>query len=156
MRSNSDKSCRKKLKPGKVFLFNDILVYGTVIINGNKYNKQKMIPLENMELQNLAENNDPKNGWVIKTPAKYFAVFVPTADEKVKRMANINHCIEALKERTGSRPELEYAAVWVPDKASPNCMACKVTNFTVLNIRHDCRNCGTIVCGACSQNKFSI
>ncbi len=50
-----------------------------------------MIPLENMELQNLAENNDPKNGWVIKTAAKYFAVFVPTADQKVKRMANMNH-----------------------------------------------------------------
>jgi hypothetical protein len=44
-------------------------------MNGNKYDKQKIIPLENMKLENLAVDNDPKNGWLIKTPAKCFAVF---------------------------------------------------------------------------------
>jgi hypothetical protein len=84
----------------------------------------------------------------------------PTVYQKAKRMEHmmehINHCIQALKEQTESRPKTEYAAVWVPDKASSNCMACKRSNFTVLNIRRHCRNCGAIVCGACSQNKSLI
>ena len=40
------KACRKKLKPRQFFLFNDLLVYGNIIINKKKYNKQHIIPLE--------------------------------------------------------------------------------------------------------------
>ncbi len=40
------KACRKKLKPREFFLLNDILVYGNIIINKKKYNKQHIIPLE--------------------------------------------------------------------------------------------------------------
>lgn len=36
--------------------------------------------------------------------------------------------------KAGSQPASEHAAVWVPDNASPTCMACK-KNFTVLNRR---------------------
>jgi hypothetical protein len=51
------KSCRKKLKPRQVFLFSDILVYGSVIINKKKYNRQHIIPLENVKLENLTDDN---------------------------------------------------------------------------------------------------
>ena len=37
------KACRKKLKARQFFLFNDILVYGNIIINKKKYNKQHII-----------------------------------------------------------------------------------------------------------------
>ena len=40
------KACRKKPKPRQFFLFNDLLVYGNIIINKKKYNKQHIIPLE--------------------------------------------------------------------------------------------------------------
>ena len=40
------KSCRKKPKPRQFFLFNDILVYGNIILQKKKYNKQHIIPLE--------------------------------------------------------------------------------------------------------------
>jgi hypothetical protein len=59
----------------------------------------------------LAGDKDPKNGWLIKTPAKSFAVFAPTVYQEVKCMAHINYCIEAFKEQTGSRPKLGHAAV---------------------------------------------
>ena len=42
------KACRKKLKPRQFFLFNDLLVYGNIIINKKKYNKQHIIPLEDV------------------------------------------------------------------------------------------------------------
>ena len=40
------KSCRKKLKARQFFLFNDILVYGNIIIKKKKYTTQHIIPLE--------------------------------------------------------------------------------------------------------------
>lgn len=36
------------------------------------------------------------------------------------------------------------------------CMHCEKTAFTILNRRHHCRNCGSVVCGNCSKNKFLI
>ena len=35
-------------------------------------------------------------------------------------------------------------------------MHCEKTAFTILNRRHHCRNCGSVVCGNCSKNKFLI
>ena len=42
------KMCRKKPKPRQFYLFNDLLVYGNIIINKKKYNKQHIIPLEDV------------------------------------------------------------------------------------------------------------
>lgn len=44
------KMCRKKPKPRQVFLFNDILVYGNILIPKKKYIKQHIIPLEKVWL----------------------------------------------------------------------------------------------------------
>ena len=48
------KACRKKPKPRQFFLFNDILVYGNIILQKKKYNKQHIIPLE--EVGNVMKN----------------------------------------------------------------------------------------------------
>lgn len=53
------KMCRKRPKPRQFFLFNDILVYGNIVIGKKKYNKQHLIPLEEVQLQGL-ENTDRK------------------------------------------------------------------------------------------------
>lgn len=47
------KMCRKKPKARQFFLFNDILVYGNIVINKKKYNKQHIIPLEEVKLESL-------------------------------------------------------------------------------------------------------
>lgn len=51
------KMCRKKKKARQFFLFNDILVYGNIIINKKKYNKQHIIPLEEVKLENDLEES---------------------------------------------------------------------------------------------------
>lgn len=53
------KMCRKRPKARQFFLFNDILVYGNIVIGKKKYNKQHIIPLEEVQLQGL-EDNDRK------------------------------------------------------------------------------------------------
>lgn len=46
------------------------------------------------------------------------------------------------------------AGVWIPDEEVLGCMQCK-GKFSLLNRKHHCRQCGSIVCGKCStQRKF--
>ncbi|KAH8035366.1 hypothetical protein HPB51_004607 [Rhipicephalus microplus] len=130
------KMCRKKQKPRQFFLFNDILVYGNILINKKKYNKQHIIPLEEVKLDNLGDDGTGlKNGWLIRTPTKSFAVYAATATEKTEWMAHINKCVEDTIRKTGKYPTKEHAAVWVPDAEAGYCMHCRKTQFTMLNRR---------------------
>lgn len=62
------KMCRKRAKPRQFFLFNDILVYGNIVISKKKYNKQHIIPLEEVELQGL-EDSGREYKWEFKSIA---------------------------------------------------------------------------------------
>ncbi|KAJ8960243.1 hypothetical protein NQ318_003968 [Aromia moschata] len=150
------KMCRKKPKTRQFFLFNDILVYGNIIINKKKYNKQHIIPLEEVKLESLEDDNQYKNGWLIRTASKSFAVYAATAVEKGEWMAHINKCIDDLLRKSGKKAVAEHAAVWVPDGDAPVCMHCKKTQFTLINRRHHCRKCGAVVCGPCSNKRFLL
>ncbi|XP_076177603.1 pleckstrin homology and FYVE domain containing family member rush hour isoform X2 [Ptiloglossa arizonensis] len=150
------KMCRKKPKPRQFFLFNDILVYGNIVINKKKYNKQHIIPLEEVKLESLADDGQYRNGWLIKTVTKSFAVYAATATEKQEWMAHITKCIEDLLRKSGKKPVEVHAAVWVPDNEATICMHCNKTQFTVLNRRHHCRQCGAVVCGPCSNKKLLL
>ncbi|XP_022650017.1 pleckstrin homology domain-containing family F member 1 homolog isoform X2 [Varroa jacobsoni] len=150
------KMCRKKPKPRQVFLFNDILVYGNILIPKKKYIKQHIIPLEKVCLENIEESADMCHGWVVRTPTKSFVVFAASRTEKQQWMTHITTCINELLKKTGKHPSKEHAAVWVPDSDAGKCMVCKETKFTLLNRRHHCRKCGCVVCGNCSQHKFML
>lgn len=52
------KICRKRPKPRQFFLFNDIMVYGNILINKKKYNKQHIIPLEGVTLEDLKDEDN--------------------------------------------------------------------------------------------------
>lgn len=56
----------------------------------------------------------------------------------------------------GRAPSTGHAAVWIPDTEVNKCMHCRKTQFTMINRRHHCRNCGNVICGNCSRNKFLI
>jgi len=148
------KACRKKPKPRQFFLFNDLLVYGNIILNKKKYNKQHIVPLEEVKLQTLEDEGPYRNGWLICTRGKSFAVYAATAGEKQEWMAHIDACIRDLLQKGGKKAASDHAAVWVPDSEANNCMVCKRVSFNVINRRHHCRKCGCVVCGHCSSQKF--
>lgn len=150
------KMCRKKAKPRQFFLFNDIIVYGNIVIDKRKYNKQHLVPLEDVKLQSLENDGPWKNGWQIISPKKSFAVYAASPTEKAEWMAHINKCIADLLAQSNKRPATEHAAVWVPDSEAQTCMHCLKTKFTPINRRHHCRKCGTVVCGTCSNRKFLL
>lgn len=150
------KMCRKKGKPRQFFLFNDILVYGNIVINKKKYNKQHIIPLEEVKLVSLDDNEQHRNGWVIQTATKSFAVYAATPVEKEEWVAHINKCVGDLLRKSGKKASEVHAAVWIPDTEADVCMHCKKTQFTLLTRRHHCRKCGAVVCGPCSNKRFLL
>eukprot|EP00092_Neocalanus_flemingeri_P046542 GFUD01052375.1.p1 GENE.GFUD01052375.1~~GFUD01052375.1.p1 ORF type:complete len:264 (+),score=85.11 GFUD01052375.1:114-905(+) len=150
------KACRKKLKPRQFFLFNDLLVYGSIIINKKKYNTQHIIPLEEVKLKSLEDDGQFKNGWLICTRGKSFAVYAATATEKQEWMAHINKCMEDLLKKSGKKASDDHAAVWVPDSEANTCMHCKKVQFTLVNRRHHCRKCGVVCCNTCSSKRFLL
>ncbi|XP_030377948.1 pleckstrin homology domain-containing family F member 1 homolog [Scaptodrosophila lebanonensis] len=150
------KKCRKRPKSRQFFLFNDILVYGNIVIGKKKYNKQHIMPLEEVSLESIPDNQQYRNGWYIRTTTKSFVVYAATSTEKQEWMAHINKCVEDLLRKSGKKPVENHAAVWVPDAEASICMHCKKTQFTFVQRRHHCRNCGAVVCAACSSKKFLL
>ena len=49
------------------FLFNDLLVWGSVIKENINYIRQKIVPLDSLEFENISNTNT----WTIKTPGKW-------------------------------------------------------------------------------------
>lgn len=150
------KMCRKRPKSRQFFLFNDILVYGNIVIGKKKYNKQHIMPLEEVSLEDIDDCPQYRNGWLIRTTTKSFIVCAATETEKKEWMAHINKCVEDLLKKSGKKPVEKHAAVWVPDAEATVCMHCKKTQFTMIVRRHHCRNCGAVVCGPCSSKKFLL
>ncbi|XP_057298325.1 pleckstrin homology domain-containing family F member 2-like [Hydractinia symbiolongicarpus] len=150
------KLCRKKPKARQFFLFNDILVYGNIVLNKKKYNKQHILPLEEVKIIGLDDDGNFRNGWQIISASKSFTVFAATPTEKAEWMAHIDKCIADLLKKTGKSPSGNEAAVWVPDHSASVCMLCLKTKFTPIIRKHHCRRCGSVVCGPCSSKRFLI
>lgn len=94
------KICRKKPKSRQFFLFNDILVYGTILINKKKYAQQHLIPLDGLAVEDLPDELVMKNGWLIKTSSKSFAVYAGSSSEKAEWIRHIKKCANDLLEQS--------------------------------------------------------
>lgn len=150
------KECRKKAKPRIFFLFNDILVYGSIVLSKRKYRSQHIIPLEEVTLEPLPETLQAKNRWMIKTAKKSFVVSAASTTERQEWISHIEECVRRQLLATGRQPTTEHAAPWIPDKATDICMRCTQTRFSALTRRHHCRKCGFVVCAECSKERFLL
>ncbi|KAI5088822.1 pleckstrin-like domain-containing family F member 1 [Silurus meridionalis] len=148
------KLCRRKPQPKVFFLFNDILMYGSIVVPGRWNNHQKILRLEELEQVNLEDGVGMKNQWLLRTPHKSFHISAASVMEKQAWMEHIERCrVERLKQLGLSAESLKpFAATWIPDTASAVCMRCSEP-FNVTQRRHHCRHCGFVVCNSCSKGR---
>lgn len=148
------KMCRRGPKRKAFFLFSDILVYGSIVVPGKWLNGQHVIPLEEVDQENLDDGLGMFNQWLIRTPRKSFALAAASAAEKHCWMDHIDNCRSQLVSSLGlsSKDRGSFAASWIPDSASAICMRCS-ERFGVTQRRHHCRRCGYVVCNSCSKGR---
>ncbi|GAU96725.1 hypothetical protein RvY_08126 [Ramazzottius varieornatus] len=148
------KICKKKGKARQFFLFNDILVYGNIVINNKKFkqfNKQRVIPLEEIKLGDMEDEGNIRNGWFICSRSKSFAVFASTPIEKQQWIDHINRAVADHVRHAKVILPSTFAATMVPDSEAKSCMHCQKSQFTFVNRRHHCRKCGYVIGACCSQ-----
>lgn len=156
------KVCRKKPKPRQFFLFNDLIVYGTIVLNKKKYINPNLIELKNVQIKSIPDGDDPelRNGWIIMSPKKTFCVYASTVREKIEWMTHISNCIEKLSNNNRKAfdqvKNVDVAPQWIPDRSAETCMRCRKAKFTMVNRRHHCRQCGFVICGDCSKNRYKL
>lgn len=149
------KQSRRGPQPRVFFLFDDMLVYGSIVISGRWYKNQQIIPLGDIQLEDLEDGMQMRNQWLIRTPRKSFFVSASSHEEKQAWMEHMESYRARLVQTSGHKPPSELAVSWIPDQASSICMRCS-TKFTVANRRHHCRKCGFVVCSACSKKRAVI
>ena len=74
-----------------------------------------------------------RNGWMICTLEKSFAVYASTPSEKAQWVGHMEKCVEELLHSGMKSPQPldARAAAWVPDDEAESCMNCNEVQFSV-------------------------
>uniref|UniRef100_A0A5K3EYC1 FYVE-type domain-containing protein n=1 Tax=Mesocestoides corti TaxID=53468 RepID=A0A5K3EYC1_MESCO len=154
------KICRRKPKQRTFFLFNNALVYANISY-GKLLAHPHSFKLEEVSVSDVDDSGIYRNGFIIETPKKSFTVYATIAEEKRRWVLSITQNAEASRkaaglEGKGKLSAIQKSPVWIPNSEAAHCMVCLNTEFTLVQRRHHCRNCGKVVCAKCSQYRWVL
>ncbi|KAH9285630.1 Uncharacterized protein ECG_00610 [Echinococcus granulosus] len=154
------KICRHRPKQRTFFLFNDALVYANISY-GKLLAHPHALRLEEVTVSDVDDSGIYRHGFIIESPKKSFTVYASIAEEKRRWVLVITQSAEAARQAAGFDTQrklslLQKSPVWIPNSVATHCMVCLTTEFTMVQRRHHCRNCGKVVCGKCSQYRWVL
>ena len=153
------KVCRRASKKRLFYLFNDLMLYASALPTGGLM-VHRVIPLEELLLQDMPDSDEIKNAFTIGSSKKSFVVTAETNKEKFDWIVDITGAVNELKSKNESLGRTEntkeaHAPIWQPDSSAKNCTLCKA-EFTITRRRHHCRSCGRLACANCSTHKLIL
>jgi len=159
------KQCRKARKLRRLWLFNDILLYGKPFPATGKFKLSGIIKLENFVVKDIEDNLEIniENALELTSTSKSFVIYASTPLEKTIWLKHFHNQSENLSKRRKTfvqlsdtvMTEFDQAPVWQPDERFDHCPFCKA-RFTLLFRKHHCRKCGSLVCDTCSKGKMIV
>lgn len=154
-----DKVCRKDVQKRKAWLFNNLFLYAKQLPSSSRYSKHRAFPLSNIRVKDLPDDGKIyKNAIQIASEKKSFVLLASSPDDKASWLTEFAKAL-AEQEKTirgqDSSANIVVAPVWVPDSEALRCMICG-EKFTIMQRRHHCRQCGSVVCSKCSAKKKEL
>lgn len=139
-------------------LFNDLLLYSNKVLTTGKWNLHHKIWLKDVQVS-TGQASKPL-AIEIKAPQKSFVILAENRTQFKDWSKDIERQVRESKEQAKLRGEVvesvvSHAPIWVQDHQNDSCGLCS-NQFTFLNRRHHCRNCGILCCGKCSATKLTL
>ncbi|KAA3674465.1 uncharacterized protein DEA37_0009813, partial [Paragonimus westermani] len=131
------KICRRKPKLRHFFLFNDVLLYGRVLMHRKVLRNPQFIDLTDTSVEDVRDNG------------KIFVSLRGVFDVKLKIQFSFVVGV-------GTCDLVKHSPVWIPDSEATHCMVCTTSEFSLVNRRHHCRHCGKVVCHKCSTYRWIL
>ncbi|CAH8594165.1 unnamed protein product [Heterobilharzia americana] len=150
------KICRRKPKLRHFFLFNDVLIYGRIVVNRKVLRNPQFIDLADVSVKNVLDNGIYRNGFSILSPRKSFTVYASTSEEKAQWIVHLRKCISDSIPSAMHSDSVKKSPIWIPDSEASHCMVCGATEFNLVHRRHHCRHCGKVVCDKCSTYRWIL
>ncbi|XP_078049056.1 FYVE, RhoGEF and PH domain-containing protein 4 [Augochlora pura] len=136
-----------------LFLFSDILLLCSIrLIPGPLYRLRAKFMVENL-LFSEGYNLETANTFYIRDEEKNVELYTHTAEEKIAWLEALSDTMQNMMTRKASLKTGNVESLVIKTEDVTKCMICDVI-FSVMKRKHNCRACGIVICGKCSNQKL--
>ncbi|KZC12515.1 PREDICTED: FYVE, RhoGEF and PH domain-containing protein 4-like [Dufourea novaeangliae] len=136
-----------------LFLFSDLLLLCSIrLIPGPLYRLRAKFMVENLQVME-GDNLETANTFYIRDEEKSVELYTHAAEEKAAWLDALLDTMQEIIRRKASFKTGNVKTLGIKAEDVTKCMICHVI-FSVMKRKHNCRACGIVVCGKCSNQKL--
>lgn len=136
-----------------LFLFSDLLLLCSIrLIPGPLYRLRAQFMVENLQVLE-GDNLETANTFYIRDEEKSVELYTHAAEEKAAWLNALCDTMEEIMRRKASLKTGNVKTLVMKTEDVTRCMICDVI-FSVMKRKHNCRACGIVICGKCSNQKL--
>ncbi|XP_031839732.1 FYVE, RhoGEF and PH domain-containing protein 4 [Nomia melanderi] len=136
-----------------LFLFSDLLLLCSIrLIPGPLYRLRAKFMVENLQVIE-GDNLETANTFYIRDEEKSVELYTHAAEEKASWLEALFNTMQEIMRRKASLKTGNVKTLVIKTEDVTKCMICDVF-FSVMKRKHNCRACGIVVCGKCSNQKL--